>query len=75
MTPEDVAAKVFACVYRDCGSLVFEDEKAANIIRQAIADEREACAKVAEARTEDGRRYLLLHPELIAAAIRARGKE
>ena len=76
MTPEEIAYKVYSAVH------ALRDAEAHDIIRQAIADEREACAKVAEEECNDPKLELtsigLARNEAcsdIAASIRARGKE
>jgi hypothetical protein len=66
MTPEEYAFQIFCCVEWENDGLTFKDVSAADIIRQAIADEREACAHVA---------FLHDAAPFVVAAIRARGKE
>jgi len=83
MTPEEraVSAVEFQCVmYADQKDL---EKRVAAAIRKAVAEEREACAKIVDEWNErdlgfvdssvTGKAELFPDPEMIAAAIRKRG--
>jgi hypothetical protein len=72
MTPEKLAGELMCCVTRDGG---WDRGRASKMIREAIAAERERCARVAESinplATDDDPKSVFLLIEEIASSIRS----